>query len=269
MYPVAFSIGSFDIHWYGIFVAVGFLAGLWTAGRRSLLYGLSPDKMAALSPWIIGGAIIGARTLYVVTYWDEDFAGKSFVEVFNIRQGGLVYYGGFIGAALSTFVYTSWKKLALWRVADAFAPSVALGHAFGRIGCLMTGCCYGKICELPWAIQFPKDHLTHPHAVHPTQIYESILNFALYLGLEFLYRKKQFDGQIFAIYLMAYAALRGFIEMFRSDYAHQQLTGPMTPGQLMGILIFGAGLGLYILRARSPKSVVATPSHDRSSQDHR
>jgi len=259
MDPVAFSIGSFEVHWYGLFVAVGFLAGLWTAGRRGRLYGLPAEKIADLGPWIIGGALIGARTLYVITYWEEEFAGKGFIEVFKIRRGGLVYYGGFIGAALGTIIYTSRKKLALWRVADAFAPSVALGHAFGRIGCLMTGCCYGKACDLPWAIQFPKDHLTHPQPVHPTQVYESILNVVLYLGLAFLYRKNRFEGQTFAVYLMAYAVLRGFIETFRGDYMHRQLTGPMTPGQTMGILIFAVGLGLYVLRARGSKPEAAAP----------
>ncbi|MDA7511234.1 prolipoprotein diacylglyceryl transferase [bacterium] len=251
MDPVAFSLGGFDIHWYGVFVAAGFLAGLWTAGRRGLIYGLSPEKTADLGPWIIIGALIGARTLYVVTYWDDDFAGKNLLNVFKIRQGGLVFYGGFIGAALSTILYTRLKSVPLWQIADAFAPSIALGHAFGRLGCLMTGCCYGKVCVLPWAIEFPKDHITHPHSVHPTQIYESGLNLALYLSLAFFYRRKRFEGQVFAVYLMSYAILRAFVEMFRGDYADQKFTGLLTPGQQVGIGIFVAGAALYVIRSRT------------------
>lgn len=251
MDPVAFSLGGFDIHWYGVFVAAGFLAGLWTAGRRGLIYGLSPDKTADLGPWIIIGALIGARTLYVVTYWDDDFAGKNFLNVFRIRQGGLVFYGGFIGAVLSTILYTRIKSVPLWKVADALAPSIALGHAFGRLGCLMTGCCYGKVCALPWAIEFPKDHISHPHSVHPTQIYESGLNLALYLSLAFFYRRKRFEGQVFAVYLMSYAILRAFVEMFRGDYADQNFTGLLTPGQQVSIGIFVAGAALYIIRSRT------------------
>ncbi len=253
MDPVAFSIGNFDIHWYGIFAAGGLWIGLRTAAGRGELYGLPPQKVFDLGPWIIGGAIIGARALYVATYWEESFAGKGWAEVFKIRQGGLVFYGGFIAAALCAIFYASRKKLPLWRTADAFAPSVALGHAFGRIGCLMTGCCYGKVCELPWAIQFPADHQTHPEAVHPVQIYAACLNLALYLSLAYLYRRKSFDGQIFALYLMAYALLRALLEIFRGDYAEQNIIGFLTPGQATGALIFAAGLGLYLFRAPSGK----------------
>lgn len=253
MHPVAFSIGSFDIHWYGIFVAIGFILGLWTAGRRGLIDGLSQDKTADLGPWIILGALIGARTFYVVTFWEEDFAGKSLINIFKLRQGGLVFYGGFIGAVISTIIYTRRNQVPLWKLADTFAPSVALGHAFGRLGCLMTGCCYGKECALPWAITYPSDHITHPHAVHPTQIYESVFNLALYAGLAFLYRKKQFDGQVFAVYLMAYAILRAGVEGLRGDYADQNFTGLLTPGQQVGILVFTAGIVLYVIQKRRAK----------------
>ena len=260
MDPVAFSFGAFDIHWYGVFVAVGFLAGLWTAGRRGLIYGLSPEKTADLGPWIIIGALIGARSLYVITYWDDDFAGKTLLNIFKIRQGGLVFYGGFIGAVLSTVLYTRLKNVPLWQIADAFAPSIALGHAFGRIGCLMTGCCYGKACSLPWAITFPNGHYSHPSTVHPTQIYESSLNLGLYLALDFLYRRKRFEGQVFAIYLMSYALLRSFVELFRGDYTDQKITGLLTPGQQVGIAIFLAGAALYFIRSKTsvPRSESAT-----------
>jgi phosphatidylglycerol:prolipoprotein diacylglycerol transferase len=115
----------------------------------------------------------------------------------------------------------------------------------------MTGCCYGKVCALPWAIEFPKDHISHPHSVHPTQIYESGLNLALYLSLAFFYRRKRFEGQVFAVYLMSYAILRAFVEMFRGDYADQNFTGLLTPGQQVSIGIFVAGAALYIIRSRT------------------
>lgn len=251
MDPIAFSIGNFAVHWYGVLAAAGLLVGLKTAAARGWHYGLPPQKMFDMGPWIVVGAIIGARAFYVVTYWEEEFAGKGWAAMFWIRQGGLVFYGGFMAAALAVIVYASWKKLDLWRVADALAPSVALGHAFGRIGCLMTGCCYGKACELPWAVQFPEGHQTHPDAVHPTQIYAASLNFLLYMGLAFLYRRKSFDGQIFALYLMAYAVVRACLEIFRGDYAGQ---GFLTPGQRMGALAFAVGLVLYFWRAPFGKS---------------
>ncbi len=254
MDPVAFSIGSFDIHWYGVFVAIGFLAGLWTAGRRGLIHGLHIEQTADLGPWIIVGALIGARSLYVISYWDDDFAGKSLLNIFKIRQGGLVFYGGFIGAVLSTILYTRLKKVPLWKIADAYAPSIALGHAFGRLGCLMTGCCYGKVCSLPWGITFPKDHISHPHVVHPTQIYEAGLNLILYIALAYLYRRKKFEGQVFAVYLLSYAVLRAFVESFRGDYADHNIEGFLTPGQQIGIAIFAAGSFLYFFLGKKVSS---------------
>src|SRR5947209_7911921 len=136
-------------------VALGFLAGLWTASRRSHRDGFTPDQILDLGPWLIVGGILGARSLYVITFWREQFAGKPFWEMFMIQHGGLVFYGGFIGAVLAVVLYARLKKLQLWKVFDVLAPSLALGYSFGRVGCLLNGCCYGRACSLPWAIRFP------------------------------------------------------------------------------------------------------------------
>src|SRR4051812_6102658 len=190
-------------------VALGFMAALWTASRRGMREGVAPEKILDLGPWLILGAIVGARTLYVISYWREEFADKP-MEIFMIQKGGLVFYGGLVGSSLACILYVRWKKLPLWKFADILAPSVALGYVFGRIGCLMNGCCYGRTCDLPWAIRYPIGHETYPDGgdvtpVHPTQIYDSLLNLALYLFLAWLYRRKKFDGQIFAAYLVCYA----------------------------------------------------------------
>lgn len=233
-------------------VALGFVAGLWMASRRAPLAGMTADQVFDVGPWIIIGAIIGARILYVVSYWNEQFADKSFLEIFMIHHGGLVYYGGLIGASLACILFAVLKKVPLWRVADVLAPSIALGYVFGRIGCLLNGCCYGSECSFPWAIRFPTGHETHPHAVHPTQIYDSLLNLVLYAGLEWLFRRRRFDGQIFAIYLLGYAILRSTVEVFRGDYPHYYLGGAVTPAHLVSIGIFAAGLVLYLV-LRQPK----------------
>jgi phosphatidylglycerol:prolipoprotein diacylglycerol transferase len=251
VHSIAFQIGGFTIYWYGIFAAAGFLIGFWTASRRAPREGISPEAITDLAPWIIAGTIIGARSYYVIYYWNSDFAGKPIWEIFMIRRSGLVFYGGFIGAALATILFTRAKKLPLWKVADIMAPSVALGHAFGRIGCLMTGCCFGRPSKLPWAVHFPEDHWTQGVGVHPTQIYESLLNFLLCLSLLGLYRRKRFDGQIFAAYLIGYAMLRAFVEGFRGDYSVYYLRGMVTPAQLVSAGILVAGLILYWKLSRS------------------
>src|SRR5262249_11792855 len=155
VHKIAFTLGPLTVHWYGVLVALGFLAGLWTASRRAMLEKVSAETILDLGPWLIIGTIIGARTLYVISYWQEQFAGRPFSEVFMVHHGGLVFYGGLVGASLACILYTQIKRLRLWKIADILAPSIALGHAFGRIGCLMNGCCYGRPTSLPWAIHFP------------------------------------------------------------------------------------------------------------------
>src|SRR5258708_272933 len=178
-------------------MALAFLAGLWTATRRARLVNLSGDIIADVTLWLMAGGIIGARFVYVTTYWKQEFAGEPFSEVFMIQHGGLVYYGGLIGATIAVLGYLFWKKLPVWKIADILAPSIALGSVFGRVGCLLNGCCYGRACDLPWAIHFPSPHNTFPQGVHPTQLYESFLSLILSAGLAWLYRHKKFDRPSF------------------------------------------------------------------------
>ena len=233
-------------------VALGFLAGLWTASRRGLREGIPSEKILDLGPWLIVGTIIGARTLYVISYWREEFAGKSIGEIFMVWHGGLVFYGGFIGASLACVLYTRLKMLPLWKVADTVAPSIALGSVFGRIGCLLNGCCYGRECHLPWAITFPPGSRPAPPGIplHPTQVYDSLLNLGLYIGLAALYRRKKFDGQVFAGYLVGYAVCRSIVEFFRGDYPQHYLGGWATPAHLVSIGILAMGVLLWSLLPR-------------------
>lgn len=231
-------------------VALAFLAGLWTASRRGLRSGFAPEKILDLGPWLIVGALLGARAFFVVSYWREEFAGKPLWEMFMIRHGGLVYYGGLLGASLACILYAWRKRLPLWKLADVLAPSIALGYVFGRMGCLLNGCCYGRVCTLPWAIHFPIGHETYGLAVHPTQIYDAFLNLALYATLAWLFRHKRFDGQVFTTYLLCYAITRSFVEYFRGDYSVTHLHGGLTPAHLVSIAIFAAGLVLWFTLSR-------------------
>jgi phosphatidylglycerol:prolipoprotein diacylglycerol transferase len=256
VHKVAFHIGSVSIHWYGILVAIGFLVGLWTASRRGVRDGIPPDKVLDAGVWLILGTIIGARALYVVSYWREEFAAAPWTEIFMIQHGGLVFYGGLIGATAACLLYIWKQRLPVWKFADTLAPSIALGYVPGRIGCLMNGCCYGRQTSVPWAIHFPPDHPTGGTGVHPTQLYDALLSAALYAALAWLYRRKKFDGQVFATYLICYAGLRSFVEIFRGDYPTRYLGGMATPAHLISAVILIAGLVLYWkLRRRAPKAV--------------
>jgi len=254
VHKIAFQLGSFTIYWYGILVALAFLAGLWTASRRALHDAIRGETIVDLGPWLLLGTIVGARALFVISYWREDFAGKPLWQVLNIRGGGLVFYGGLIGASLACLAYVRIKKLPLWKIADILAPSIALGHAIGRIGCLMNGCCYGRVCDLPWAIRFPSGHESYPSRVHPTQLYESALNLGLYAFLAWRFQRKKFDGEIFALYLLAYSVLRAFVESFRGDYPFAY-RGLLTPAQMLSLPIFAAGAFLWWSLSRAqPKT---------------
>lgn len=251
MHPIAFHLGPLTVHWFGVSLAVAFLAALWTAARRAPHSGIAGEKISDAGLWLILGAVLGARTLYVATYWNDSFSGQPIWEIFMIQRGGLVFYGGLAGAALAGIIFARVQKLALWKIADLFAPSIALGYVFGRIGCLLNGCCFGRECSLPWAIHFPADHATAGAPVHPTQLYDSLLSLGLYAALAWLYRRKKFDGQVFAAYLMAYAVLRSIVEMFRGDYSEAHRHAGLTPAHLVSVGIFAAGAVLFaVLRRR-------------------
>jgi phosphatidylglycerol:prolipoprotein diacylglycerol transferase len=259
VHPIAFHLGSFPIHSYGVMIALAFLFGLWTATLRARREKISGETVADVTLWLMLGGIIGARAVYVATYWREEFADQPFSEIFMIQHGGLVYYGGFIGATVAGMIYIRWKKLPFWKTADVFAPSIALGSVFGRTGCLLNGCCYGRPTDLPWAITF-----TNPQAheqsgtplgipLHPTEIYDGLLNFGVYLFLAWLFRRKKFDGQIFATYLLCYAVTRSFVEYFRGDYSGLHYHFGLTPAQWISVPIFVTGLALAaILSRRAP-----------------
>lgn len=254
MHPIAFQLGPLTVHWYGILLAVAFLLGLWSAAHRAPRSGIAPERISDAGLWLIIGAVVGARLLYVATYWRESFAGEPFWEIFMIQRGGLVYYGGLIGAAGACILFCRRHQLALWKVADVLTPSIALGYVFGRLGCLMNGCCFGRACELPWAIRFPATHTTAGAPLHPTQIYDALLSLGLYAGLAWLYRHKKFDGQVFAAYLLCYAITRSLVETFRGDYSEVHRHAGLTPAHLVSIGIFVAGAALFLfLRQRAAK----------------
>ncbi len=267
MHPIAFPVGSLTITWYGIMVAAGFLSALWLASRRAPYGGLRGETVLDLGPWIIIGGIVGARLLYVMTFWRERFAGQPFTEVFTVWRGGLVFYGGFIGATLGAILFALIKKVPMWKMGDVMAPSIPLGYAIGRIGCLLNGCCYGKECNLPWAIHFPPNVPTYPHGVHPTQIYDAMLGLVLFFLLVRWFRRKSFDGQIFAAFLIGYGCLRFFVELFRGDYPPDQLLlgGRITPAQVVSVGMLSVGALLWRWLPRPPAPIRGKPAQSHSN----
>ena len=246
---IAFQLGSLSVTWYGICVATGFWLGSWTAARRAPRAGLSADSVWDMFWVLILGGILGARAWYVVSYWERDFENQPFSEVFMIHHGGLVFHGGFVAAALAGFGWCAWRGIPAWRMADVLAPSLALGHAIGRLGCLLNGCCYGRRCDLPWGFHYPARYGLPDAPLHPTQLYEVGLGLLLTAGLVALFRRRRFDGQVFAVYVIGYAVARGIVELFRGDYPPAAIRwGFLTPAHLVSGVLLVVGIVLYWAR---------------------
>jgi phosphatidylglycerol:prolipoprotein diacylglycerol transferase len=145
MYPKLIGIGPLTIHTYGFLIAIGFLIGLWLAVRQATKEGIFPTKIIDLGFYILLAAIIGSRLFFVVINLDHYL--RNPLDIFKIWEGGLVFYGGVLLAIPTVIWYVRKNNLALWQTADIFAPSVAIGHVFGRLGCFAAGCCYGKVAQ--------------------------------------------------------------------------------------------------------------------------
>ena len=133
MHPVLLNLGKFSLYTYGLFAAMGFLAAIWFATREAKRCGVDHEKIMDLSFYILVAAIVGSRLAYIGTVPDEFLANP--LEMFKIWKGGLVFYGGFVGAMLTAIIYLKVKHLPIWKTGDILAPAVALGHCLGRIGC--------------------------------------------------------------------------------------------------------------------------------------
>jgi phosphatidylglycerol:prolipoprotein diacylglycerol transferase len=145
---------------YGLMLLVGITSGVAMAMYRARQGGLNPEIILSLAIWMVVSGIVGARLFYVIEYWHENFAGRNLrdtlLEIANVPEGGLVIFGGFIGAMLGFATFVRKQRLPILAMADLVAPSMAIGLAFGRIGCLLNGCCYGGETDWPWHVTFPK-----------------------------------------------------------------------------------------------------------------
>ncbi|MBX7147621.1 prolipoprotein diacylglyceryl transferase [bacterium] len=256
MHPVLFYIPDFlpfiggrPIHTYGALVATAFLVGLWWSKTEAKRVGLSPERVLDLFFYIVLSAIIGSRLLYVVAsvpqWWKDPMVFVRFWE------GGLVFYGGLIGAVATSVYYTRKHDLPFFKVADVFAPGIAIGHAIGRLGCFAAGCCFGKPAspDAWYAVIFPLTDFAiapHDHPVYPTQLFESFGELCIFLFLMWFRRKKTFDGEVFLMYLIIYPILRSVLEIYRGDTIRGFVVeGVLSTSQFISIIWFVMALILW------------------------
>jgi phosphatidylglycerol---prolipoprotein diacylglyceryl transferase len=258
MYPKILDLGQLTIHTYGLLLALAFIAGIWLASRNAAKAGLNPDSIWNLGLIVIFSALVGAKLLLFLS--DYSYYSENPREIFSLatlRSSG-VYYGGLLLALAASAWYLRKAKLPGWKVADITAPGIALGQAIGRLGCLSAGCCYGKPTTLPWGIRFTNQYSAENVGVplniplHPTQIYESVGSFILFLYLMWRLKSKHWTGQIILEYLMLYATLRFVIEFFRGDDDRGfVLHGLLSTSQFIGVVtILGSLVVFAYLRRR-------------------
>lgn len=245
MHPILFKIGPFTIHTYGVMLTVAFVVGLALTVRQARKEGIAPEKIVDLGFYLLLSAIVGSRLHFTV--FEYRYYLDNPLRIFKIWEGGLILYGGVILSILTGIYYIKKKGLPLWKVADISAPYTALSIAIGRLGCFSSGCCYGKETHIPWAVTFRDPHslarLNLP--LHPTQLYESGGTFIIFLFLIVLRKRKDFDGQLFWLFIFLYVVLRSILEFFRAEEVRRALIFGMSHSQLIGIPL--AVFAIYML----------------------
>lgn len=220
MYPVLFEIGPIAINSYGVMIAVAFLVGLWLALREAKRKGIDSKLVSDFAIYAIIFGMLGARLAYVI-FFDFGYYLSHPLQIFAIWQGGLVLYGAILGGLLAGIWFIKRHRLNFWRFADTFAPSLILGQAIGRIGCFLSGDSYGRPTDLPWGLRFPLSSSAGMKfgqmPIHPTQIYELILNLIIFTVLWKFRKRETFDGFLFLLYLISYSTIRFFVEFLRAD----------------------------------------------------
>ena len=270
---LALSLGSFGVgpaslpvFGYGMMVLIGFLSALTFARARARAAKFDPELITDLATWLLLAGVGGGRLAYLLQYGDVVFGraaspADAFFQAINLAQGGLVLIGALVGGTIGFFAFCYRREINPFAFADIIIPAVFIGIGFGRIGCLMNGCCFGDLCDLPWlAIRFPPESLTFqilvdrgfvaPDAaatipLHPTQIYSSINGFVLAIvtGTFFWYRR--YPGDVFALACILYPVTRILLEFLRSD-EKGQLGTMFTISQWYSVGILTLGVLLLV-----------------------
>ena len=239
MYPILFQLGSFHIFAYGFFIVIGFVTATVLAAlriRKSDIR-ISFESAVDLFFYAVLSAVVGSRILFVLINFDD--YRQNPIKILKLWEGGLVFYGGLILAAMVGLVYMRRHRLPIWKLADLISPLIALGLFFGRIGCFLAGCCYGKETSLPWGVVFrnPESLARLNVPLHPTQLYDSVNGLAIFFFLSWMQKRKAFDGQIFWLFLLLYSITRFLVEMVRGDPRGFLFEGSLSTSQAVGVVL--------------------------------
>ena len=255
--PVAFTIGSISVAWYGIMIALAVLVlVLWML--REVRKGANLTNDTVLSTALVGipSGVVFARLLHVVDRWD--YYGQHLGQI--VGGSGLTIYGAVLGAALGIWIYSWVRRISFAYLADVLAPGIILAQAIGRVGCTLNGCCYGIESRLPWAVVY-----THPESlgpigvpVHPTQIYELIYNLIVFAVLFKLRGRFKPDGSLFLIYLSLYSLWRFGVGFLREGTPF--LFFGFHQAQVIALIMLVIAIPILALKARWVRGDTEAPS---------
>lgn len=265
MLPRLLHFANFELFSYGFFVCIGAFTGLALAARRAKAEGIDPSAAFGLGITAILSGVLGAKILFVLLNWNFYAEHPGSILSLNTLQAGGVFSGGLVAALVTCSVYIHRHELPILMTADVFAPALAAGHAIGRLGCFAAGCCYGRPSTYFWGITF-----TDPLAgrisgtplgvaLEPTQLFESLAEMTNFCILLFLFRRKQFNGQAIAAYLLLYGIERFLLEFLRGDPGRGEVLGGLLSGT-QGIALFLLMLGLFIMTVQKLRHMRQRPT---------
>ena len=240
MRPELIEIGGVTIYSYGVMIAIAFLSGIFYAVKQAPRENIKEDHIFEVLILTIVLAALGSRLVFVARnfgYYQDEFLWV----MLGFRDGGLVFHGGFIFAAIGVFLFSYFRNYSFFKLMDLGAMLVAIGYPIARIGCFLNGCCYGSPSDLPWAVVFPAvDDITR----HPTQLYSSLLMLFVLVLMLYLRRFKFFEGFHLAWFLLLYGVYRFLVEFLR---VNPEVMAGLTEPQLvsMAFIIVGAGVLLF------------------------
>ena len=259
MHPVLFRFGRFIISSYGLLLAISFLTGIYWSMYRAQRRGINQNHVMDLSLIIVFCAIFGSRFMYVVTHLDE-FRGhwldtvNPFQSSGEIGLAGLTMLGGVVFAIIAILVYCTIKHIPILKLCDVMVVAFALGIFLTRIGCFLTGCCYGKPTSLPWGVKFPlgspagSEPVLQGLHLHPTQLYSSIYGLIILVTILVLDRKPRFDGFCLSVFFMLYGVSRfliDFLRYYESSVKFLIFGFGFTFNQAISFVMFMVGLILF------------------------
>jgi phosphatidylglycerol:prolipoprotein diacylglycerol transferase len=266
MHPVLLTLFGLPLYSYGLMLFISMSVGRALTLRLAERVGIDRRFADRCILWTLVFAIVGSRLLFVITNPDQlDRA----IDVVEVWRGGIVAYGGFLGGFAAAYVMCRRNGVRLLAWADCAAPGLCIGLAITRVGCFLAGCDFGQPWQGPWAMSFPAGSpafiqqglagllpagATQSLPVHPTQLYESLVGFALLALVIAVTRRRRAWGQPFAALVVGYAVLRFFIETVRAD-AGRGFIGPLSTSQLIAIGTSIAAIALLWTLRRSADSL--------------